>query len=155
MAQDILKEICLEVLTAQGKGGSRDWYELGENLKDWRSFFVRNDLDYITFDSLLDEIDGCEFDLLDVNSYFYALFHKVFVEITTAIEETSELIEHTGKAIDNLRDDFSPALNYMCSCFDNLFNEIDTEKDTIADVELMILKDYYDEEELKEILAKE
>lgn len=83
-----------------------------------------------------EDIKSYDGDITDVNSWFHSTisltFYKVLEGLEEFIEENIEDEEENSLAIEKLeelRDDFSPFINYLDSWFNNILDEIDLTED--------------------------
>lgn len=80
-----------------------------------------------------EDIINCGGDITDINDWIYSVkvltFNAVMDELEAYVEENIDDNEDLLNEIENLRDNFSPFINYFNSHFNNLLDDIDLTDD--------------------------
>ena len=89
-----------------------------------------------------EDIINCGGDITDINDWIYSVkvltFNAVMDELEAYVEENIEDNEDLLNEIENLRDNFSPFINYLDSHFNNLLDDIDLTDDKVKIFETII-----------------
>lgn len=75
-----------------------------------------------------EDIKGYGGDITDINSWFYSVINFIFNNVMDEVEKSTDDKTILEK-VDELRNNFSPYINYMDSWFDNFLDNIDLNQD--------------------------